>query len=142
MLSAQHAWAKSDETAFAPVAPSRPAKSRMSGPYLLPENPDDPNGEKVPIDIDTGGGNVGGDICNKARALLRQQYPDIQKDDLPTVGNKRQHEEIAAVEAYCAAVVQNADKIRRFPKFGAYMEEVCPAKTSQDASMQEVDPNV
>ncbi len=121
-----------ERTALAPVGVSRPARIRMSGPYFLP---DDPNGEKELINVDVSASNVGGDVCNQARTLLRQHIPDIQKDDLPTVGNKRQHEEIAAVEAYCAAIVQNADKIRRFPKFGAYMEEVCPLQPSPDAQM-------
>ena len=113
-------WVRSDVRAFAPV-PVRSTRRRMSGPYLLAM---DESHEDEPIQVEQYDPQS---VFIEARQLLQQHDAEMAECfPLLQLEKKRSYEYVQSAEKYAAAVVQHKDKLRRLPKFSAYIDEVLP----------------
>ena len=118
-------WIKDTQVPFAPMGNKKLNRSRMSGPYLLPE---EEGKDLEPINISSSYDPT--TIWIDARSILRD-HDATMLDCLPQPDNKRGYEFIQAAEKYAAAVVQNKDKLRRIPRFDDYIAELAPPGDEQ-----------
>ena len=83
-----------------------------------------------------------GEICQQARAILKQHKPQCLHAMLESE-RKRPFEHNDATDRYCAAVVQHTEQLGHMPSYLEYIEEVChkrPAlRTEEDEAMGEAE---